>query len=152
MLSDTFAVATTDVADAWPEFAAFDCYGCHRAPVAAIDPVSGVFSWTPSETQGPGSYPFTVRVSDGVTNTDASITLTVIEVNSAPTLSDVPSTATIPELAAYTFTATATMRPGMGDLIVTSPEPACKPPPDRLRRLARSSSTRAVYNRPRSST
>jgi hypothetical protein len=37
MLSDTFAVATTDVADAWPEFAAFDCYGCHRAPVAAID-------------------------------------------------------------------------------------------------------------------
>ena len=29
-----------------------------------------MFSWTPTEAQGPGSYPFTVRVSDGVTNTD----------------------------------------------------------------------------------
>lgn len=37
ILSDTFAAATTDVADAWPEFTAFDCYGCHRAAVAAID-------------------------------------------------------------------------------------------------------------------
>lgn len=29
--------ATADIADAWPEFAAFDCYGCHRPAVAAID-------------------------------------------------------------------------------------------------------------------
>lgn len=27
----------TDEADGWPEFTAFDCYGCHRPPVAAID-------------------------------------------------------------------------------------------------------------------
>src|SRR5205814_690459 len=57
---------------------------------------------------GPGSYPFTVRVSDGTANTDASITLTVTEVNAAPVISGVPASATIPELAAYSFTATAT--------------------------------------------
>lgn len=31
---------------------------------AAIDPATGVFSWTPVETQPPGVYPFTVRVTD----------------------------------------------------------------------------------------
>ena len=35
---------------------------------------TGAFTWTPTEAQGPGSYPFIVRVSDGVTNTDAAIT------------------------------------------------------------------------------
>jgi hypothetical protein len=66
-----------------------------------------VFSWTPTEAQGPGNYPFTVRVSDGTANTDAAIALTVTETNAAPALSGVPPTATIPELAAYTFTASA---------------------------------------------
>lgn len=46
---------------------------------------AGVFTWTPTEAQGPGSYPFTVRVYDGVVNTDAAITLTVTEANLAPT-------------------------------------------------------------------
>ncbi|HEY6193854.1 MAG TPA: putative Ig domain-containing protein, partial [Candidatus Eisenbacteria bacterium] len=75
---------------------------------AAIDSLSGAFTWTPSEAQGPGSYPFSVRVSDGVAHTDAAITLSVTEVNVAPALAGVPATATIPEMAAYTFTATAT--------------------------------------------
>src|SRR5262245_64669012 len=75
---------------------------------AAIGTSSGVFSWTPTEAQGPGVYPFSVRVSDGVTNTDAAITLTVTEANLAPVLANVPASATIPELVAYTFTATAT--------------------------------------------
>src|SRR5439155_24516278 len=75
---------------------------------ATINASSGVFSWTPTEAQGPGSYPFSVRVSDGTANTDAAITLTVSEVNTAPVLSGVPATATIPELSAYTFTAGAT--------------------------------------------
>src|SRR5207247_2076755 len=69
---------------------------------------SGVVSWTPTEAQGPGSYSVTVRVSDGTANTDAAIALTVTEVNAAPVLSNVPATASIPELAAYMFTATAT--------------------------------------------
>src|SRR6185369_15507255 len=62
----------------------------------------------PTEAQGPGDYPFSVRVSDGVTNTDAAITLHVTEVNAAPAIANVPANATIPELAPYTFTATAT--------------------------------------------
>src|SRR6185369_6851607 len=33
---------------------------------AAIDSTSGVFTWTPSEAQGPGSYPFQVRSTDGI--------------------------------------------------------------------------------------
>src|SRR5439155_14171484 len=61
-----------------------------------------------TEAQGTGMYPFTVRVSDGVANSDAAIPLTVSEVNTAPALLGVPASATIPELAAYTFTASAT--------------------------------------------
>src|SRR6185369_11162174 len=75
---------------------------------AAINASTGVFSWTPTEAQGPGDYPFTVRVSDGVANTDAAVTLHVTEVNAAPAIANVPASATIPELAPYTFTATAT--------------------------------------------
>jgi hypothetical protein len=73
---------------------------------ASIDGTTGAFSWTPTEAQGPASYPFTVRVSDGVANTDAAITLHVTEVNAAPAIANVPASATIPELAPYTFTAT----------------------------------------------
>src|SRR6185503_13272790 len=75
---------------------------------ATINASTGAFSWTPTEAQGPGSYPFAVRVTDGVTNTDASITLTVTEANIAPAIANVPASATIPELSPYTFTATAT--------------------------------------------
>jgi len=55
---------------------------------AAINPSTGEFSWTPSEAQGgTGSpYSFKVRVSDSVANTDAVVSLTVSEVNQAPTL------------------------------------------------------------------
>src|SRR5262249_8430860 len=49
-----------------------------------IDASTGVFTWTPSEAQGPGVYTFKVRVSDGTANTDADITITVNEVNLAP--------------------------------------------------------------------
>lgn len=31
------AAAVADGTSPWPEFTAFDCYGCHRPPVAAID-------------------------------------------------------------------------------------------------------------------
>jgi len=50
---------------------------------ASIDGSTGVFSWTPSEAQGPGTFPFSVRVSDGVANTDAAITITVQDVTIA---------------------------------------------------------------------
>jgi large repetitive protein len=56
----------------------------------AIDPVTGVMSWTPTEAQGPGLYPVTVRVTDdGVPPlSDAkSFNMQVNEINVAPVLS-----------------------------------------------------------------
>src|SRR5439155_1524574 len=73
---------------------------------ASINATSGVFAWTPTEAQGPGSYPFTVRVSDGTADTDAAITIDVTEANAAPVLSDVPATATRPEPRGCASTAT----------------------------------------------
>ena len=41
-------------------------YGLGGAPAgASINPATGVFSWTPTEVQGPGTYTFNVTVSDG---------------------------------------------------------------------------------------
>ena len=74
---------------------------------AVIDGATGAFTWTPSEAQGPGDYAFTVRVSDGVTETDAAITIHVDEANVAPVLTGVPSAATTDELALYRFNAEA---------------------------------------------
>ena len=54
---------------------------------AAINSSSGVFSWTPSEAQGPGVYPFTVVVTDNgapVLADSQVVTLTVTEVNQKP--------------------------------------------------------------------
>jgi hypothetical protein len=51
---------------------------------ASIDPATGVFSWTPDESQGPGEYTFDVVVSDGSLSDSETITVTVNNV--APTL------------------------------------------------------------------
>ena len=54
---------------------------------ASIDPVTGVFTWTPTEAQGPGSYSVTVRVTDdGTPSLDDSqeVPIEVREVNSKP--------------------------------------------------------------------
>jgi hypothetical protein len=56
---------------------------------AAIDPVSGVFSWTPTEAQGPSTNLVVIRVSDdGVPSLTATqvVSIVVSEVNSAPVL------------------------------------------------------------------
>src|SRR4029078_1752248 len=101
----TFTATATD-SDVPAQTLTFSLVG---APAGAtVDGKTGAFSWTPTEAQGPGSYPFTVRVSDGVANTDAAITLHVTEGNAAPAIAKVPASATIPELSPYTFTATAT--------------------------------------------
>jgi hypothetical protein len=60
---------------------------------AAINSTTGVFSWTPTEAQGPGSYMLTVRVTDSGTSPlsdDEQITVTVNEVNGVPTLAAIP--------------------------------------------------------------
>ncbi|MCP3997084.1 MAG: DUF5011 domain-containing protein, partial [bacterium] len=65
-------------------------YTLSGAPAgASIDTVSGAFSWTPTEVQGPGSFSFDVVVFDAGTPPLAdsqTVTLTVTEVNRAPSL------------------------------------------------------------------
>jgi hypothetical protein len=76
---------------------------------ASIDPVTGVFTWTPGEQQGPDSYSLTIRVTDdGTPNLydQETITITVNEMNTAPILEAVGDK-TIDEGSLLTFTAIA---------------------------------------------
>lgn len=76
---------------------------------ATIDPVSGVFSWTPTESQGPGSYTIKVVATDnGVPPLSAtnSVQITVTETNSPPVLNPI-SDRTIAELSKLTVNITA---------------------------------------------
>jgi PKD repeat protein len=66
-----------------------------------------VFTWTPSEAQGPGDYTFDVVVSDGSLTDSETITVHVNEVNVAPVLG-VIGNKNVDELTLLTFTATAT--------------------------------------------
>ncbi|HEU0009129.1 MAG TPA: putative Ig domain-containing protein, partial [Verrucomicrobiae bacterium] len=77
---------------------------------AGINSSNGLFAWTPAEAQGPGSYPITVRVmDDGAPNLSAtrSFTVTVNEVNNAPTLALLLSR-TVAEGSTLTVTNSAT--------------------------------------------
>ncbi|MBN1889668.1 MAG: putative Ig domain-containing protein, partial [Thermoflexales bacterium] len=47
--------------------------------VGSIDAGTGLFTWTPTEAQGPGVYTATVRVSDGALEDWETITITVSE-------------------------------------------------------------------------
>src|SRR5262249_15516622 len=96
----TFTAAATG-ADIPAQTLSFSLVGAPSG--ATIDPMSGVFTWTPTEAQGPGIYSFFVRVSDGVGHTDVSTTVTVTEVNVAPTLTGVPATASVNEGESLTF-------------------------------------------------
>ena len=86
-------------------------YSLLNAPAGAvINSASGVFTWTPGETQGPGGYSVTVRVTDnGSPALSASeiITITVKEVNVAPVLATIGDKSVI-QGSNLTFTATAT--------------------------------------------
>ena len=60
---------------------------------AAIDPITGEFSWTPTESQGPSTNEIVVRVTDSGTPKKSSITLFIVrvkEVNRAPSLASLP--------------------------------------------------------------
>ncbi|MFH1842062.1 MAG: Ig-like domain-containing protein, partial [bacterium] len=56
---------------------------------AAIDPGTGMFTWTPTEEQGPGAYGITIRVSDDELEDFETVTITVKEVNKAPVLTPI---------------------------------------------------------------
>ncbi|MEW4568952.1 PKD domain-containing protein [Tautonia sp. JC769] len=56
---------------------------------ASIDPLTGVFSWTPTEAQGPESYSVILQVSDGQLTDQETITVRIHEVNAAPVLAPI---------------------------------------------------------------
>ncbi|MFN8109208.1 MAG: putative Ig domain-containing protein [Thermoleophilia bacterium] len=66
-------------------------YSLVGAPAgASIDPVTGAFTWTPSEAQGPADHTLAVVVTDADSppaSDSEIITVTVTEVNRAPVLS-----------------------------------------------------------------
>src|SRR5438552_2926582 len=77
---------------------------------ATIGASTGALSWTPTEAQGPGVFPVTIRATDNGSppmSGTAAITITVNEVNSAPVVTN-PGNQTVNELATLAFTVTAT--------------------------------------------
>jgi cyclophilin family peptidyl-prolyl cis-trans isomerase len=59
---------------------------------ASINPSTGLFTWRPSEAQGPGEYEITIVVRDSANQTDAqSFRVIVNEVNQAPMLDAIPA-------------------------------------------------------------
>lgn len=70
-------------------------YSLTTSPTGAtINSSSGLFSWTPTEVQGPGTYNVTVRVADNgspVASDSKSFTITVNEVNAIPTIGTIAS-------------------------------------------------------------
>lgn len=77
---------------------------------ASINAVTGVFTWTPSEAQGPGVYPITVRATDEgqpPKSATRTFTVTVNDVNNAPAVTTISNMA-VNELSSVTFTASAT--------------------------------------------
>jgi hypothetical protein len=86
-------------------------YEIVSAPVGAtLDPVTGVFAWTPTEAQGPSSNSILVRVVDnGSPSLSATqrFSIVVAEVNTAPILSPIASK-TVSAGQELTFTAAVT--------------------------------------------
>ncbi|WP_422359351.1 putative Ig domain-containing protein [Reichenbachiella sp.] len=66
---------------------------------------SGVFEWTPDESQD-GEHSVTISVSDGQETASETLNISVAEINAAPVLSDIGDQTT-DELAELTFIATA---------------------------------------------
>src|SRR5439155_1077260 len=84
--------------------------GTPSATGATIQASTGAFNWTPSEAQGPGIYPLTIRAEDNATpplSDNAAITITVNEVNSPPVLAPIGNKA-VAAGSTLAFTATAT--------------------------------------------
>jgi hypothetical protein len=77
------------------------------APPGASISEAGIFTWTPTEEQGPGTYTIRIIVSDANLIDYEDITITVNEVNSAPVLDPI-GPKSINELELLTFNATAT--------------------------------------------
>ncbi len=53
---------------------------------ASLNATTGRFTWTPTEAQGPGTFPVIVSVTDGNQSAQATFTISVTEVNQAPVI------------------------------------------------------------------
>lgn len=96
----TFVASATD-ADIPAQNLTFSLVGAPSG--ALINAQTGVFTWTPMEAQGPGTYTFTVRVTDPSNLFDEeTVTVTVNEVNTAPNWSSIPAQQAT-EFAAFNF-------------------------------------------------
>jgi len=77
---------------------------------SAINPDSGLFTWIPAESQGPGTYPITIRVTDNgqpSLSDNQTITVSVSEVNRPPILTAIGSQA-VAQQTLLTFNTVAT--------------------------------------------
>lgn len=85
-IAEGSTLTVTAIADGDGDTLVFDLDGDVPSG-AAIDAATGQFSWTPTETQGPGTYSITVRVTN---EADVAVTqtfdVTVIEINQSPQL------------------------------------------------------------------
>ncbi len=100
--------------------------GANTPTGASINPSTGVFTWTPTTDQGPGTYPIAVRVTDNASPacTDSEVvTVTVNDSgqNQCPVLASIGDK-TVTEGNLLTFTATAT-DPDVGQILAFSLDP-----------------------------
>jgi hypothetical protein len=76
-----------------PELGAIDYDLMGVVPAgASIHPTTGMFSWTPTEAQGPGVYTITLRASDRgspVLSSTTSLIFTILETNATPILVEI---------------------------------------------------------------
>ena len=130
----TFTVVATDAAGDLPI-----TFSLGTAPAgAAIDAVTGVFTWTPSEAQGPGQYSVTIRAADstGAVNRQ-TILVTVTEKNEPPVLAAIDD-ATIDEGELLQFTAAASDPDLPANALAFSLAPAARPARKSTRRRGNS--------------
>jgi len=105
-VTTTFTAAATD-ADVPTNTLSYHLAG---APPGAGITSGGVFSWTPTDVQGPGTYTFDVVVIDDgvpVRSDSDTVTITVTEANIAPTINPI-SPMSVDEGSLLQFTASAT--------------------------------------------
>ena len=103
----TFIAKAKD-AEKPPQVLIFSLIGAPEG--ATIGAASGVFNWTPTEAQGPGVYPITVKVCDDgvpVLCDELEFTITVNEVNLAPSIYPVIEDMEINEMELTSFTVVA---------------------------------------------
>lgn len=73
----TFPVNATDP-DIPAQSLTFNLSGAPEG--AAIDPATGLFTWTPTEAQGPDNFTFEVHVTDGFSEVFTTVYITVVDV------------------------------------------------------------------------